>query len=117
GDQQVQTERAIETVVWTNEEGSRFAPAMVASGVFAGAFTLDYGLSRQDTEGRTMGQELERIGYAGTEPVGGREVHAFFETHIEQGPILEAEGKIISIVTHAQGQRWYELTLTGQEAH
>ena len=116
-DAKVQTERAIETVVWTNEEGSRFAPAMVASGVFAGAFTLEYGLSRQDVNGRTMGQELERIGYAGSEPVGGRAVHAFFETHIEQGPILEAEGQTIGIVTDAQGQRWYELTLTGQEAH
>jgi N-carbamoyl-L-amino-acid hydrolase len=116
-DNEVETQRAIETVVWTNEEGSRFAPAMVASGVFAGAFTLEYGLSRQDVDGRTMGQELERIGYAGSEPVGGREVHAFFETHIEQGPILEAEGQTIGIVTDAQGQRWYELTLTGQEAH
>jgi N-carbamoyl-L-amino-acid hydrolase len=116
-DNGVQTERAIETVVWTNEEGSRFAPAMVASGVFGGAFALEYGLSRQDVNGRTMGQELERIGYAGTEPVGGRPVHAFFEAHIEQGPILEAEGQTIGIVTDAQGQRWSELTLTGQEAH
>jgi beta-ureidopropionase / N-carbamoyl-L-amino-acid hydrolase len=113
-DGDVQTERPLEAVVWTNEEGSRFAPAMVASGVFGGEFTLEYGLSRQDTEGRTMGQELERIGYAGTEPVGGRPVHAFFEAHIEQGPILEAEGQTIGIVTDAQGQRWYELTLTGQ---
>ena len=113
----VQTQRPVEAVVWTNEEGSRFAPAMVASGVFAGEFTLEHGLSRPDTEGRTMGQELERIGYAGAEPVGGREVHAYFEAHIEQGPILEAEGKTIGIVTDAQGQRWYEITLTGQEAH
>lgn len=113
----VETERPVEVAVWTNEEGSRFAPAMVASGVFAGVFDLDYGLSRADADGKTMGEELQRIGYAGTEEVGGREVHAFFETHIEQGPILEAENKTIGIVTDAQGQRWYELTLTGVESH
>ena len=116
-DQGLQTERPVETSVWTNEEGSRFAPAMVASGVYAGAFSLAYGLSRTDAEGKTIGEELQRIGYAGTEPMGGRAVHAFFETHIEQGPILEAEGQTIGVVTDAQGQRWYELTLTGQESH
>jgi len=116
-DHGIETERPIETTVWTNEEGSRFAPSMVASGVYAGVFTLDYGLSRADIDGKTMGEELKRIGYAGTEPVGGREVHAFFETHIEQGPILEAEGQTIGVVTDAQGQRWYELVLTGQESH
>ncbi len=113
----VETERPVEVAVWTNEEGSRFAPAMVASGVFAGVFDLEYGLSRSDADGKTMGEELQRIGYAGAEEVGGREVHAFFETHIEQGPILEAENKTIGIVTDAQGQRWYELTLTGVESH
>ena len=113
----LETERPVEASVWTNEEGSRFAPAMVASGVYAGVFTLEYGLSRADAEGKTMGEELQRIGYAGTEPVGGRAVHAFFETHIEQGPILEAEGQTIGVVTDAQGQRWYELTLTGQDSH
>jgi len=113
----IETERPVEASVWTNEEGSRFAPAMVASGVYAGVFTLDYGLSRADADGKTMGEELKRIGYAGTEPVGGRPVHAFFETHIEQGPILEAEGQTIGVVTDAQGQRWYELVLTGQESH
>ncbi len=113
----IETERPVEASVWTNEEGSRFAPAMVASGVYAGVFTLDYGLSRADADGKTMGEELARIGYAGTEPVGGRPVHAFFETHIEQGPILEAEGQTIGVVTDAQGQRWYELVLTGQESH
>ncbi len=113
----LETERPIEVAVWTNEEGSRFAPAMVASGVFAGVYDLEYGLSRADTDGKTMGEELERIGYAGAEEVGGREIHAFFETHIEQGPILEAENKTIGIVTDAQGQRWYELTLTGVESH
>ena len=113
----IETERPVEASVWTNEEGSRFAPAMVASGVYAGVFTLDYGLSRADIDGKTMGEELERIGYAGTESVGGRAVHAFFETHIEQGPILEAEGQTIGVVTDAQGQRWYELVLTGQDSH
>jgi N-carbamoyl-L-amino-acid hydrolase len=113
----IETERPVEASVWTNEEGSRFAPAMVASGVYAGVFTLDYGLSRADVDGKTMGEELQRIGYAGSEPVGGRPVHAFFETHIEQGPILEAEGQTIGVVTDAQGQRWYELVLTGQDSH
>ncbi|WP_339635273.1 Zn-dependent hydrolase [uncultured Sneathiella sp.] len=113
----VTTEHPVEVAVWTNEEGSRFAPAMVASGVFAGAFDLDYGLSRADIDGKTMGEELERIGYAGPEEVGGREIKAFFEAHIEQGPILEHEKKTIGVVMGAQGQRWYEITITGQEAH
>jgi len=112
-----ETERPIEVAVWTNEEGSRFAPAMVASGVFGGIFDLEYGLSRADADGKTMGEELARIGYAGEDEVGKRDVHAYFETHIEQGPILEAEDKPIGIVTDAQGQRWYELTLTGVESH
>ena len=112
-----ETQRPIEVAVWTNEEGSRFAPAMVASGVFAGVFDLDYGLSRKDVDGKSMGEELARIGYAGSEAVGGRPVAAFFEAHIEQGPILEAEKKTIGVVNGAQGQRWYEVVLTGQEAH
>lgn len=112
----VETDAPIEVSAWTNEEGSRFAPAMVASGVFAGVFDLEYGLSRADLDGKTMGEELERIGYAGKLPVG-KPVKAFFETHIEQGPILEHEEKTIGVVTHAQGQRWYECTFTGQEAH
>src|SRR5690349_848995 len=111
-----ETTRPIEVVIWTNEEGSRFAPAMVSSGVFAGVFTLEYGLSRADVDGKTMGQELARIGYAGDAPVG-KPIHAAFELHIEQGPILEAEGKTIGVVTHAQGQRWYEVVFTGQESH
>ena len=113
----VQTEHPVEVAVWTNEEGSRFAPAMVASGVFAGVFDLEYGLSRADLDGKTMGEELKRIGYAGSEEVGGREIKAFFEAHIEQGPILEHEEKTIGVVMGAQGQRWYEVTVTGQEAH
>ncbi len=116
-DHDYRTKAPIEITVWTNEEGSRFAPSMIASGVFAGAFDLEHGLSRRDPDGKTLGEELERIGYAGDAPVGGREIGAFFEVHIEQGPILEAEGKTIGVVVGAQGQRWYEITLTGQEAH
>lgn len=116
-DKGMDTRAPIEASVWTNEEGSRFPPAMVASGVFAGVFELDYGLSRADLDGKTMGQELERIGYNGPDDVGGRPFKAFFEAHIEQGPILEDEKKQIGVVTDAQGQRWYEITLTGQESH
>jgi len=116
-DLKYETTRPVEVAVWTNEEGSRFAPAMVASGVFAGVFDLEYGLSRADPSGKTMGEELERIGYAGPEEVGKRPVHAFFEAHIEQGPILENEKKTIGIVQGAQGQRWFEVVMTGQEGH
>src|SRR6266581_6275218 len=113
-----ETEAPIEIVAWTNEEGSRFSPAMVGSGVFAGVFDLAYGLARPDNvSGVELGAELERIGFAGPAPVGGRKVAAYFEAHIEQGPILEAAGLPIGIVTGAQGQRWYEITVTGQEAH
>ncbi len=113
-----ETEAPIEIVAWTNEEGSRFSPAMVGSGVFAGVFDLAYGLARPDNvSGVELGAELKRIGFAGSAPVGGRPVRAYFEAHIEQGPILEAAGLPIGIVTGAQGQRWYEITVTGQEAH
>lgn len=115
-DHGIETDRPIEVVIWTNEEGSRFAPAMVASGVFAGVFTLEYGLSRPDVDGKTMGEELARIGYAGDQAMG-KPIHAAFELHIEQGPILENEGKTIGVVSHAQGQRWYEVIFTGQESH
>ena len=89
---------------------------MIASGVFAGVFDLDYGLSRQDHAGRTIGAELERIGYAGERPVGQRPVGALFELHIEQGPILEAEGQRIGIVTGGQGARWYDCEVIGAES-
>ena len=113
-----ETEAPVEIVAWTNEEGSRFSPAMVGSGVFAGVFDLAYGLERPDNvTGVTLGAELQRIGFAGPQPVGGRPVAAYFEAHIEQGPILEAAAKPIGVVTGAQGQRWYEITVTGQEAH
>ena len=116
-DHAYETDAPIEVVAWTNEEGSRFAPPMMASGAFAGAFDLDFVLSRSDSEGKTFAEELERIGYAGDEPVGGREIGAYLEAHIEQGPVLEAEEKTVGVVTGAQGQRWYEITVSGQEAH
>ena len=113
----VATEAPIEVSVWTNEEGSRFAPSMIASGVFAGKFSLDDALAITDTNGVSIGSELTRIAYAGDTDCGGRPIKAFFETHIEQGPILEAEEKTIGIVTGAQCQRWYDVTLTGQDSH
>lgn len=116
-DLKIETERPIEASIWTNEEGSRFAPAMVSSGIFGGVFTLEYGLNCADLNGVTMGQELKRIGYAGSAPVGGRPIHAFFEAHIEQGPILEHEKKHVGIVTGGLGQRWYEITYIGTESH
>jgi len=115
-DHKINTRHPVEVVCWTNEEGSRFAPAMVASGVFAGVYDLEFGLSREDEDGRTMGEELTRIGYAGDQPMG-RPLHAYLEAHIEQGPILVEEEIDIGIVTDAQGQRWYELELTGKESH
>jgi N-carbamoyl-L-amino-acid hydrolase len=111
------TNAPLELVVWTNEEGSRFSPAMVSSGVFAGAIPMDVAKARRDKSGLALGDELARIGYVGSEPVGGRPVSAFFELHIEQGPILEAEKKTIGVVSAVQALRWYEIRLTGQEAH
>ena len=113
----VKTKRPIVIVNFTNEEGTRFPPAMVASGVFAGVHTLDWAYERQDTTGKTFGQELERIGWVGDEEVGSRKMHAFFELHIEQGPILEKEKKQIGVVTHGQGLSWLQITLTGKESH
>lgn len=113
----IETDRPIEVVNWTNEEGSRFAPAMIASGVYAGVFDLEYGLSREDKAGVSIGQALQQIGYAGPHPVGGQAVHAAYELHIEQGPILEAQDLTIGVVTGAQGQRWYEVELSGRSAH
>ena len=116
-DMGVTPKRPIVVVNWTNEEGARFAPAMLASGVFAGMHSEDYANSRTDAEGKRFGDELDRIGWRGTEDVGGRPIHAMFEYHIEQGPILEAEGKQIGVVTHGQGLWWLEITLTGKDAH
>ncbi len=112
-----ETTAPIELVNWTNEEGSRFAPAMLASGVFAGAFDTAFAYSRADRDGKLFESELERIGYRGQEKAGGHRLGAMFELHIEQGPILEAESLTIGIVTGVQGMRWYEVTVTGQDAH
>jgi beta-ureidopropionase / N-carbamoyl-L-amino-acid hydrolase len=112
-----ETNAPIEIVNWTNEEGSRFAPPMLASGVFAGVFTPDYAYSRVDRDGKTFGEELARIGYKGGEKAGAHKLSAMFELHIEQGPILEDEGRMIGVVQGVQGMRWYEVTVTGQEAH
>jgi len=116
-DQGYETNAPIEIIDWSNEEGSRFAPAMLSSGVFAGAFDTDYGWSREDRDGKRFGDELTRIGYKGDVPCGSHKLGAHFELHIEQGPILEAEAKTIGVVTGVQGMRWYEVTVTGSESH
>ncbi len=113
----IKTKHPIVVTNWANEEGARFAPAMLASGVFAGAHSLEYAYGRKDLEGATYGEELKRIGWLGDEEVGARKMRAYIEYHIEQGPILEAEGKSIGVVTHCQGLWWLEFTLTGKEAH
>ncbi|HEV7291170.1 MAG TPA: Zn-dependent hydrolase [Devosia sp.] len=113
----IKTKHPIVVTNWTNEEGTRFAPAMLASGVFAGLHDLDWAYDRKDAKGLRFGDELERIGWKGDEKVGERKIHAFFELHIEQGPILEAEGKDIGVVTHGQGLWWLEITLIGKDAH
>jgi len=112
-----ETEAPIELINWTNEEGARFAPAMLASGVFTGRFTLDYALDRPDRDGKRFGDELKRIGFAGETPAGDHKLAAFFELHIEQGPILEAEAKTIGVVTGVQGIRWYSFSVIGQDSH
>ncbi len=111
------TRHPIEIVNWTNEEGCRFAPPMMASSVFTGVETVDWAYARTDAAGLTFGDELARIGWVGDAPVGGRPVAAFFELHIEQGPILEDAAVPIGVVTHGQGLRWIRITLTGKEAH
>jgi len=116
-DLDIRTKHPIIVTNWTNEEGSRFAPAMLASGVFAGVMERDWAYDRVDAQGKRFGDELERIGWKGSERTGARKMHAFFELHIEQGPILEAEGKDVGIVTHGQGLRWIECTVTGKGQH
>ena len=113
----VQTEAPIEVVVWTNEEGSRFPPCMMGSGVFAGKFDLEDTLCKQDEHGLSVGSELQRIGYAGSRAVLGHPVGAYFEAHIEQGPVLEDRETTIGVVMGCLGQKWFDLTLTGVEAH
>ena len=116
-DLDIKTKHPIVVTNWTNEEGTRFAPAMLASGVFAGIHTQDFAYDRTDKAGKSFGDELARIGWRGEEEVGQRKMKAFFELHIEQGPILEDEGVDIGVVTHGQGLKWLEVRLTGKESH
>ncbi|ESY86188.1 Zn-dependent hydrolase [Mesorhizobium australicum] len=116
-DLDIKTKHPIVVTNWTNEEGARFAPAMMASGVFAGVLDQADVYEHTDKNGKKFGEELERIGWKGTEKVGDRKIHAFFELHIEQGPILEDEEIDIGVVTHGQGLKWLQVTLTGKEAH
>jgi N-carbamoyl-L-amino-acid hydrolase len=116
-DLNIQTKHPILVVNWTNEEGSRFPPAMMASAGYAGIYGVDTLLSAKDAEGNIFGDELDKIGWKGSEPVGAQKFHCYYELHIEQGPILEAEGIDIGIVTHGQGLKWLEFKLNGKEQH
>ncbi|MDM8354676.1 Zn-dependent hydrolase [Pandoraea communis] len=118
-DHAIVTEAPLEVAVWTNEEGSRFVPVMMGSGVYAGAFTLEHALAQKDHDGVSVAEALRAIGYAGTASAVGQTgaVGAYFEAHIEQGPVLEAHEKTIGVVQGALGQRWYDVTVTGMEAH
>lgn len=117
----VVTEAPIEVCVWTNEEGSRFVPVMMGSGVYAGAFSLEHALTRRDHDGISVGEALAAIGYDGKAPAsveaGASRFGAYFEAHIEQGPVLEDAATTIGVVTGALGQRWYDVVVTGMEAH
>jgi len=116
-DLNIKTKHPIIVTNWTNEEGARYAPPMLASGVFAGVHKQDWAYGIEDSEGKKFGEELERIGWRGEEEVGARKMKAFFELHIEQGPILEAEGVDIGVVTHGQGLSWTQLTVLGKDSH
>lgn len=113
----IETERDIVLVNWTNEEGARFAPAMLASGVWAGQFSEAFALARKDRDGISVGEALEAIGYRGERPTAAFPVHACYEVHIEQGPILEEDDVDIGLVHAAMGQRWFNVTLEGFSAH
>ena len=116
-DHGIETEAPIEVAFWTNEEGSRFVPVMMGSGVFARAFTLEHAYAARDTEGKSVQDELTRIGYVGTEEPGEHPIGAYFEAHIEQGPVLEDNDKTIGVVQGVLGIRWFDCTVTGMEAH
>jgi N-carbamoyl-L-amino-acid hydrolase len=106
-DHHIQTEAPIEVAFWTNEEGSRFVPVMMGSGVFCGAFSLETAYAARDVEGRSVGEELQRIGYKGEQVPGRHPIGAYFETHIEQGPVLEDADKVIGVVPAVMGLSWY----------
>ena len=116
-DNDIETEHPIEVVVWTNEEGARFSPAMIGSGVWSGEFDLAYGHSRVDKEGKSIHEELERINYLGKDDFTPDSVKAAFEVHIEQGPILESEDLQIGVLSGVQGMNWYDLIIEGQPCH
>jgi len=111
------TEHPLTLANFTNEEGARFSPAMMCSGVYSRDLEAAPVLASIDNEGRTFGEELARIGYAGDEEIGARRFHAFVELHIEQGPLLEAAEETIGIVTGGQGLLWFDGTITGQDSH
>lgn len=114
---EIRTRRPLEVAVWTNEEGCRFAPAMLGSGVVAGTYDLTFAYSRTDKSGLRLGDELRRIGYLGSRPAQPRNYQAVFEAHIEQGPILERTGDTIGVVMGIQGAYSFDVTLTGVAAH
>jgi N-carbamoyl-L-amino-acid hydrolase len=113
----IRTEAPIEVAFWTNEEGSRFVPVMMGSGVFCGAFSLETAYAARDVDGKSVGEELARIGYRGAQTPGDHPIGAYFETHIEQGPVLEDANKVIGVVPAVMGLSWYDCTVTGMEAH
>jgi N-carbamoyl-L-amino-acid hydrolase len=116
-DHDIQTDAPIEVAFWTNEEGSRFVPVMMGSGVFAKAFTLEHAYAATDTEGKTVKDELTRIGYVGPQEPGEHPIGTYFEAHIEQGPVLEDADVTIGVVQGVLGIRWFDCTVTGMEAH
>ena len=116
-DHGIETEAPIEVAFWTNEEGSRFVPVMMGSGVFAKAFTLEHAYAAKDLEGKSVKDELQRIGYLGPQEPGDHPIGAYFETHIEQGPVLEDHDITIGVVQGVLGIRWFDCTVTGMEAH
>jgi N-carbamoyl-L-amino-acid hydrolase len=116
-DLNIKTEAPIEVAFWTNEEGSRFVPVMMGSGVFCGAFSLETAYAARDVDGKSVGEELARIGYQGEQTPGEHPIGAYFETHIEQGPVLEDEDKVIGVVPAVMGLSWYDCTVEGMEAH
>ena len=116
-DNDVETRRAVEVVSWTNEEGARFPPALMGSGVWSGAFDLQAIYQTEDKSGYAVSEELERIGFKGTTPASPAPIKAAFEVHIEQGPILEQRGLQIGVVTGVQGIRWYDLVIEGEACH
>lgn len=113
----VVTERPLVVAFFTNEEGARFAPDMLGSLVYVGGLDLDEALATRAIDGAVLGEELERIGYAGDAPIGLYRPHAFVELHIEQGPVLDIEGITIGVVENLQGISWQEITITGQSNH